>query len=429
MESLDTGDVLHGWAADLFPICRSLTGDGVRQTLAYLQRLAPQLTIHEVATGTPVMDWSVPDEWNIRDAYIADPDGRRVVDFHESNLHVVGYSEPTDVTLTRDQLEKHLHSIPDMPDAIPYVTSYYRRTWGFCIEQRAREALGDGPFRVVIDSTLEPGVLTFGEIILPGASSDEILLSTYVCHPSMANNELSGPMVAIALARWLTSLPSHHYTYRIVFLPETIGSLTYLSQHLDHLQEHVRAGWVLTCIGDDRTYSYIPSRKGATLADRVSRRVIDELALPCDVYSFLERGSDERQYCAPGVDLPVASLMRSKYGTFAEYHTSLDNLDFVTSTGLQGGLDMMVHAIRLVEANRTWAAATLGEPQMGRRGLYPTISTRSSGAEVREIMNVLAYCDGSTDVLEIADICGLSVLRVAEIAELLHGAGVLNRLA
>lgn len=426
MEPLDTGEDLHSWATDLFPVCRSLTGDGVRQTLAYLQRLAPQMTIHAVPSGTVAMDWNVPDEWNIRDAYVKDEAGNRVIDFRESNLHVVGYSEPVDIVLSRAELDEHLHSIPELPNAIPYVTSYYRRTWGFCLSQLDRDALGDGPFRVVVDSTLEPGDLVYGEIVLPGSSPDEILLSTYVCHPSMANNELSGPMVAIGLARWLSSLPTHHYTYRIVFLPETIGSLTYLSKHLDHLRTHVQAGWVLTCIGDERTYSYVPSRQGATLADRVSLRVIDELGLKCDVYSFLDRGSDERQYCAPGVDLPVASLMRSKYGTFAEYHTSLDNLDFVTPEGLQGGLDMMVHAVRLVEANRTWKVTMLGEPQMGRRGLYPTTSTRSSGQEVREMMNVLAYCDGATDVLEIAEICEIPALRVAEIAVTLNAAGILE---
>jgi aminopeptidase-like protein len=425
----DSGETLHGWASDLFPLNRSLTGPGVRQTLAYLAELMPGLTVHEVPSGTQAFDWQVPDEWTLRRAYLADETGQVLIDTDVRNLHVVGYSEPVDLVLTREELEPHLHAIPDLPDAIPYVTSYYRRTWGMCLSQRQLDALGQGPFHVVIDADLGPGNLTYGELILPGTTTDEVLLSTYVCHPSMANNELSGPVVAVALARWLAAQPDRRMSYRIVFVPETIGSLTYLSRNLSELKANVRAGWVLTCIGDERAYSYVPSRNGGTLADRVSVRVVEELGLPCDVYSFLDRGSDERQYCAPGIELPVASLMRSKYGTFPEYHTSLDDLSFVTPRGLQGGLDMMKHAIRLVEANRTWHGTTLGEPQMGRRGLYPTTSTRASRGAVSEMMNVLAYSDGTNDVLAVAGICGLSTLRVAELSEILHGAGLLEPVA
>lgn len=424
----DTGADLHRWATDLFPIGRSLSGDGVRRTLAYLAGLLPGLTTHEVATGTPAFDWTVPDEWNVRRAYLEDADGTRVVDYADNTLHLVGYSEPVDRTLTREELEPHLHSIPELPDAIPYVTSYYRRTWGLCLTQRQRDALGDGPFHVVIDTDLGPGHLTYADLVIPGATDDEVLLSTYVCHPSMANNELSGPVVTTALGRWLAALPSRRYTYRIVFVPETIGSLIYLSRHLDHLREHVRAGWVLTCIGDERAYSYVPSRYGTTLADRVSLRAVDELGLDCIRYSFLDRGSDERQYCSPGVDLPVASLMRSKYGQYPEYHTSLDDLTFVTPAGLQGGLDLMAHAIRIVEGNRTWQAVLPGEPQLGRRGLYPTTSTRSSGAQVdvRNMMNVLAYLDGTNDAIAVAQIVGQPALQVAATAAMLAEAGVVR---
>ena len=425
----DTGADLHGWASDLFPLDRSLTGDGVRQTLAYLGALIPALTVHEVPSGTPAFDWTVPDEWAIREAWLEDACGRRILDHAWSNLHVVGYSEPVDAMLTREELEPHLHSLPELPDAIPYVTSYYRRTWGLCLTQRQRDALGDGPFHVRIDSTLGPGHLTYGEVVLPGTDAGEILLSTYVCHPSMANNELSGPVIATALARWIASLPEHRYTYRVLFLPETIGSITYLSRHLTHLQQHVRAGWVLTCMGDERTYSYVPSRLGGTLADRISDRVVAELGLDCLRYTFLDRGSDERQYCAPGIDLPIASLMRSKYGQYPEYHTSLDDLTFVTPTGLQGSLDMMAQAIRIAETNRRWRATVLGEPQLGRRGLYPTTSTRSSGASVRTMMNVLAYADGDHDVLDLADICGVPTSVIAEICATLAEAGLLAEVA
>ncbi|MBU1587293.1 MAG: DUF4910 domain-containing protein [Actinobacteria bacterium] len=423
--TVDTGADLHGWMTDLFPICRSLTGDGVRETLAYLQELAPDMQVKSIESGSAVLDWTVPNEWNIRDAYVADESGRRVIDFAESNLHVVGYSTPVDAIVSRAELDEHLYSIPMQPTAIPYVTSYYSPRWGFCVSEEHRATLGEGPFRVVVDSTLEPGVLNYGEIIIEGDTSEEVLLSTYVCHPSMANNELSGPVVATALARWLRAMPSRRYTYRIVFLAETIGSLVYISRHLDELKRNVRAGWVLTCIGDDNAYSYLESRLGDSLADRISQKVMDERENSYIRYSYLERGSDERQWCAPGVDLPVASLMRSKYGTFPEYHTSLDDLEYVTAEGLQGGLDMMKDAITLMEANRNWVTTTLGEPQLGKRGLYPTLSTKESTALVMNLTNVLTYCDGNHDVIAISDRTGIPTGRVLEVIERLAGPGLI----
>ena len=418
---------MHQWASDLFPICRSLTGDGVRSTLHYLQQLLPALKIYEVPSGTHAFDWEVPREWVIRDAYIADVDGNKLVDFNTNNLHVVGYSTSFDAVLNKEELEKHLYSLPELPHAIPYVTSYYSETWGFCLSHEQRAQLGEGPFRVFIDSEHKFGSLTYGELIIPGKSSDEILLSTYVCHPSMANNELSGPVVTTALARWVLGLKDRHYTYRIVMVPETIGSVVYLSLHLQHLRKHLKAGWVLTCIGDDRAYSYLPSPSGTTFADRVSKKVMSKSDQRFDEYSFLDRGSDERQYCSPGVDLPVVSLMRSKYGTYPEYHTSLDDLSLVTPSGLQGGLDMMKAVIDEIEENPRWKSTVLGEPQMGKRGLYPTISTSTSGREVYDMMNVLAFCDGTHDTEEIANICGISVSQAKEIVSKLLNAGVLSR--
>jgi len=423
----DIGVDMHQWATDLFPLCRSLTGDGVRSTLGYLQQLLPALKIFEIPSGTHAFDWEVPREWVIRDAYIADIDGNRIVDFNTNNLHVVGYSTSVDAVLSRAELDEHLHSLPELPRAIPYVTSYYRESWGFCLSHNERMNLGDGPFRVLIDSEHKVGSLTYGELIIPGNSSDEILLSTYVCHPSMANNELSGPVVTTALARWIMGLGEHHYTYRIVMVPETVGSVVYLSLHLQHLQEHLKAGWVLTCIGDDRAYSYLPSPSGATFADRVSKKVISKLRHQFDEYSFLDRGSDERQYCSPGVDLPVVSLMRSKYGTYPEYHTSLDDLSLVTPSGLQGGLDMMKAVIDELESSTRWRSTVLGEPQMGKRGLYPTTSTLTSVLEVYDMMNVLAFCDGTHDTEEIASICGISKSQTDEIISKLLSAGVISR--
>lgn len=427
MSDSDTGVDLHRWASDLWPLNRSLTGDGVRATLAYLKGLLPDLMVHEVASGAEAFDWTVPDEWNLREAWVEDPEGRRIIDTTWTNLHIVGYSEPFDGVLSREELLERLHTLPDQPEAIPYVTSYYRRTWGFCIAHRDLERLGEGPFRVHIDTTLEPGHLTYADLVIPGETTDEVLLSTYVCHPSMANNELSGPVVATALARWLQSLPTRRYTYRLVIISETIGSILYLSRHLEHLRENVKAGWVLTCIGDDRTYSYVPSRLGETLADRVSLQALRDRG-PFDEYSFLDRGSDERQWCSPGADLPVCSVMRSKYGEYPEYHTSLDDLEHVvTPEGLQGGLDVMKDCITLLEANVKYRTVLPGEPQMGKRGLYPTTSIKGGAGDVRNMMNVITYCDGEHDVIDLCSRTGLPWTAVNEMLRRLEAAEIVTR--
>ena len=422
----EIGEAMYGWARDLFPIHRSLTGPGVRQTLAYLQALAPDLEVHEVASGAAAFDWTIPDEWILHDAYIEDEAGERIVDVARCNLHVVGYSTPIDVWLERDALDAHLHALPEQPDAIPYVTSYYARRWGFCLTDRQRQALKPGRYHAVIDSELKPGVMNYGELILPGREAGEVLLSTYVCHPSMANNELSGPVVTIALARWLAALPDRRFTYRILFLPETIGAIAYLSRHWREMKAATVAGFVVTCVGDARAYSYLASRHGDTLADRVARHVLDRDAQGYRRYSFLERGSDERQYCAPGIDLPVCSIMRTKYGEYPEYHTSLDDLSLISPEGLAGAYGALKGCLEVLEANRVWRATTLCEPQLGKRGLYPTLSTKESGRSVRTLTNVLAYADGSRDLIALAEAIGEDARACAAIVKTLADAGLVE---
>jgi aminopeptidase-like protein/aminoglycoside N3'-acetyltransferase len=408
----------------LFPITRSITGEGVRKTLKIIKEYIP-IKIHEVPSGTKVFDWTVPKEWNIKDAYISDENGNKIIDFNKNNLHIVGYSVPVNKTVSLSELQDHLYSVPDQPEAIPYVTSFYEERWGFCITHRDREKLKDGKYKVYIDSELKDGSLTYGELIIPGKSDKEVFLSTYVCHPSMANNELSGPVVTTFLAKWLLSKPGK-YTYRIIFIPETIGSISYLSKNLEVMKKNVIAGFNISCVGDNRAYSYIPTRSGNTYADKIALNILSFKHPDFTKWSFLNRESDERQYNAPGVDLPVCCVLRSKYRSYPEYHTSLDNLDFVNPHGLYGSYDVFKECLTLIEENRKYKLSCLCEPQLGKRGLYPSVSEKSSPKEVINMLDFIAYADGENDLIDISNKINVPVWELYPIIKKLMNADLLT---
>ena len=391
----------------LYPINRSITGDGVRRSLDVLQEHIP-IDVHEVPTGTSVLDWVIPKEWNITDAFIVDLDtNEKVVDFKKHNLHIVGYSIPVDQIYSFEELDEHLFTIEEQPDAIPYVTSYYKEFWGFCLTFNSYKKLNrHSKFHVVINSDLSDGSLTYADLVIPGQTDEEIFISTYICHPSMVNNELSGMVVSTFLAKWMLEKKQHRYTYRFVFVPETIGAITYLHYHLAHLKEKVIGGFNISCVGDEGIFSYLPSRYGNNLSDKIAQHVLGHSG-SYRKYSFLDRGSDERQYCAPGVDLPICSILRSKFGEYSEYHTSLDNFDLVTERGLTDSFEMYRKCLELFEVNCKPMIQVIGEPQLGKRGLYPLISTRRSGMIVRNMMNFLAYCDGTNDLVDICNLIGI----------------------
>ena len=412
----------------LFPICRSITGDGVRKTLQMLVEVyGNDINIPEVPTGTKVFDWTVPKEWNIKEAYIENSKGQRVIDFKNNNLHVVGYSLPVDKFVDLQELKSVVYTQPDQPDAIPYVTSYYKECYGFCMSQNQLDKLPEDTYHIVIDSELKEGSLTYGEIIIPGDTEEEVFLSTYICHPSMANNELSGPVVATFLAKWLNLLVKRRYTYRIIFIPETIGAITYLSKNLQYLKEHVIAGFNLSCVGDNRTFSYVESRYGDTLADKAAKNVLSFYYPDYKTYSFLKRGSDERQYNAPGVDLPVCAICRSKYGEYPEYHTSKDNLELISPEGLLGAYEVYQQCILSLENNYSYKINVLCEPQLGKRGLYPTTSQKGTYDAVKVMIDFIAYADGSNDLIDISNIIGVPVNELLTVIEKLEKVDLLTR--
>ncbi len=395
---------IKAWIKKVFPFCRSITGDGLEKTLAFMIEKVPELKIIKFKTGTKVFDWSIPKVWNIRDAYIENETGEKYAQFKDCNLHVVSYSCPVNKHISRDQLEKKIFTHPDIPEAIPYITSYYNVDWGFCMSEIEKKKINGKKFRVFIDSYFSNGYLKIGESKIVGKKKKEIFFSTNICHPSMANNELSGPMVQLALILYLKKkYPKPNYSYRFVFLPETIGSIAYLSKKIKHLKKNVIAGFTLSCVGDDRNFSVIESRNGDKLSDEALKScLINE---NYKIFPYLERGSDERQYCWPGVDLPVSGFCRTKYGEYKEYHTSLDDLSLVTDNGLNKSFDKLTSIIDAFELGIYPKTNHLCEPNLSNYDLYPNIGKVSNrfNKNIKNLLNLLAYCDGKLSVFEIAN--------------------------
>lgn len=419
------GQEMFALVERLYPLCRSITGDGVRETLRIVDEYVP-LDVHEVPTGTQVLDWTVPREWNIRDAYIADATGRRVVDFRESSLHVLGYSVPVAARMPLSELRGHLHTLPEHPSWVPYRTSYYTPTWGFCLAQDTLDALEEGEYEVRIDSTLADGHLTYAEHVVPGQVPDEVIVSCHVCHPSLANDNLAGIAVAVFLARELARRRPY-FTYRFIFAPGTVGAITWLARNRERI-DRVKHGLVLACAGDPGQLTYKRSRRGDAGIDRVLRHVLSASGRPHRVTEFTPYGYDERQYCSPGFDLGVGSLTRTPYAGYPEYHTSADDLDFVSPAAMADTLAVCREAFAVLDRDRHYVnLSPYGEPQLGRRGLYGSLGGRSDAEQAQMAMLwVLSLADGTHSLLDVAERAGLPFDTVADAADALHGAGLLK---
>ena len=420
------GEEIYRLASELYPICRSITGEGFRHTLAILGRRIP-LCLTEVPSGTEVFDWTVPNEWNIRDAYIRVPGGERVVDFQKCNLHVVNYSAPVRATMRLGELKPRLHTLPDCPDLIPYRTAYYKEDWGFCLAHDRMLALEDREYEVCIDSTLAPGSLTYGEYVVPGRSSAEMLISCHGCHPSLANDNLSGVCVATVMAQFLAGRDLR-YTYRFLFIPGTIGAIAWLARNQAAVG-NIRHGLVLTCMGDSDAFHYKKSRRGNAGIDRAAAHVLRHARKGSEILEFSPYGYDERQYCSPGFDLPVGCLMRSVWGTFPQYHTSADNLDFIRPEHLAESLRVCTAILDVLENDRRYQnLSPYGEPQLGKRGLYPSGGGGSISQEVHARLWVLNLSDGQNSLLDIAERSGLYFGLVHDAADALCRGGLLSPL-
>ena len=423
-DRLALGEELHAFARELYPICRSITGDGLRRTLALIQDRIP-LQVTEVPSRTQVFDWNVPREWDIRDAFIKSGGGERVLDFQKCNLHVMNYSVPVHASMSLEELRPHLYSIPEKPDWIPYRTSYYKEDWGFCLSHNQLLALKDGQYEVCIDSTLRDGSLTLGECYLPGRTTDEVLISCHVCHPSLANDNLSGLAVATHLAQLLAGRELR-YSYRFLFIPGTIGAITWLAQNQANA-ERICHGLVLTCIGDKGSFHYKKSRRGNAKIDRAMMHVLSHQTASPEFLEFSPYGYDERQYCSPGFNLPVGCLMRSVWGTFPEYHTSADNLEFIHPDQLAESLRVCTAVFDVLESNRSYRNLNPHcEPQLGKRGLYRPTGGGSIEEELNARLWVLNLSDGQHSLLDIAERSRIAFPMIRDAADLLYENGLLS---
>jgi aminopeptidase-like protein len=423
---MTVGEELLELVAELYPICRSITGDGVRRTLELVGREI-DLEVHEVPSGTQVFDWTVPREWNIRDAFVANAAGERVIDFRASNLHVMSYSVPVHATLPLHELKQHLFTLPEHPDWVPYRTSYYAERWGFCASQRLVDGLPDGDYEVCVDATLADGHLTYGEHVVPGETDEEVLISCHVCHPSLANDNLSGIAVATRLARLLGGTRSR-YTHRFLFIPGTIGSITWLARNAERVGR-IRHGMVLACVGDPGRLTYKRSRRGDAEIDRAVAHVLASSGRPHALEDFSPYGYDERQFCSPGFNLPVGCLSRTPYARYPQYHTSADDLELIRPEHLQDSLEVCWEVLRVLDGNRRYLNLNpMCEPQLGRRGLYGSIGGRSDAEERQMAMLwVLNLSDGDHSLLDVAERARFPFPLVAEAAGALEEAGLLAR--
>ena len=424
-DSGNRGEKMYELIKDLYPICRSITGDGVRSTLARIKRHIP-LDVHEVPSGTRVFDWTVPREWNITDAYIVTPAAEKIAEFKKHNLHVLNYSVPVHKKVMLDELRQHLFTLPSHPDWIPYRTSYYKENWGFCLPHTQVKALPEGEYEVFIDTRLEDGHLSYGELLKPGESEEEVLLSCHVCHPSLCNDNLSGIALTTYLAEYLSRRETH-YTYRFLFIPGTIGSITWLALN-EQRAKNIKHGFVVTCVGDSGPFSYKKSRRGSAEVDRAVLHVLEHSRKGFNAIDFYPYGYDERQYCSPGFNLAVGSLSRSSHGQYPEYHTSADNLDLVSPEYLQESFETYIDVIDVLENNRTYVNQNPNcEPQLGKRGLYSSVGASASG-KIREmaLLWVLNLSDGEHDLLQIAERSGEPFSEIRDSAAALLDCGLLQ---
>ena len=422
---VNIGEKMYKLACTLFPICRSITGDGVRETLNILKKII-DIEIHEVPSGTEVFDWVIPKEWNIRDAYIKDKNGKKVIDFNDNNLHVVNYSVPIQKKLSLEELKQHVFTIPEKPEWIPYRTTYYEENWGFCISENQLHELNDEVYEICIDSSLEDGNLTYGELVLPGSSDDIVILSAHTCHPSLANDNLSGIVLLTYLAKYLTQT-KHTLTYRFIFAPGTIGSITWLSKN-NSILSNIKHGLILSCVGDSGGPTYKRSRRGNAEIDQAIEHVLKHCGMLSEIQNYSPYGYDERQYCSPGFNLPVGLFSRSQYGKYPEYHTSKDNLDFISVKNLLESYSIILQVIEILESNLRYVNQNpMCEPQLGKRGLYNHIGgDQDKDLKQLALLWVLNQSDGSKSLLEIAQRAEMPFSYIKDGALLLENSGLLK---